>query len=91
MGWEALNLTHILLSILAFFLVDLVRQLKALRETVSELCKALAVETALRGEMRSDIDGAHEAIRLLTKRVVKLEITTGACKIAKVDERGEDD
>jgi hypothetical protein len=74
-----LNLTDVLIAVLSFFLVDLVRQIKALNSAMAALKETVAVEIALRNGLKSDIDAAHQSIRELQEDVADIRVNIAAC------------
>lgn len=74
-----LQVTDILVGILAFFLIDLVRQLKTLNASVAALQNSVAVETALRHELKTDIDQAHRMIREMQEEISNVRVDIAGC------------
>jgi hypothetical protein len=74
-----INLTDLLIAVLSFFLVDLVRQIKALNSAMAALKETMAVEIALRHGLKSDMDAAHQAIRDLQEDVADIRVNIASC------------
>jgi hypothetical protein len=74
-----IQVTDILVALLGFFLIDLVRQLKALNAAVNSLKEAVAVEAVLRAELKNDIDQAHRLIRELQGDVNQMKVEIAKC------------
>ena len=74
-----IQVTDILVAMLAFFLVDLVRQLKTLNTAIALMKSEVAVETALRHELKADIDQAHRLIRELQDESKETRVAIAKC------------
>lgn len=75
-----INITDILIAVLAFFLVDLVRQIKTLNIALASLKETLSVEIAIRNEIRLDVDRAHERIREMQSEISDIRVSAARCK-----------